>query len=113
MDANFKEVQLRNIRIGQPVKLTADVYGKKMEYQGTVAGMGAGTGDTNFTHGPKREGLVRKITIDERLEQRPTARAHHAQHGRRSRHVLDRAIAALSSTTHVPEIADALGSTSD
>ena len=44
VDANFKEVQLRNIRIGQPVKLTADVYGKKVAYKGTVAGMGAGTG---------------------------------------------------------------------
>jgi len=44
VDANFKEVQLRNIRIGQPVKLTADVYGNKVEYKGTVAGMGAGTG---------------------------------------------------------------------
>jgi membrane fusion protein (multidrug efflux system) len=44
VDANFKEVQLRNIRIGQPVVLTADVYGKKMEYKGTVAGLGAGTG---------------------------------------------------------------------
>ncbi len=44
VDANFKEVQLRNIRIGQPVKLTADVYGTKVEYTGTVAGLGAGTG---------------------------------------------------------------------
>jgi membrane fusion protein (multidrug efflux system) len=44
VDANFKEVQLRNIRMGQPVKLVADVYGKKVEYQGTVAGLGAGTG---------------------------------------------------------------------
>ncbi|MCJ0762561.1 efflux RND transporter periplasmic adaptor subunit [Variovorax terrae] len=44
VDANFKEVQLRNIRIGQPVTLTADVYGKKVEYKGTVAGLGAGTG---------------------------------------------------------------------
>jgi membrane fusion protein (multidrug efflux system) len=44
VDANFKEVQLRSIRIGQPVLLTADVYGKKMEYKGTVAGLGAGTG---------------------------------------------------------------------
>ena len=44
VEANFKEVQLRNIRIGQPVKLSADVYGKKVEYQGTVAGMGIGTG---------------------------------------------------------------------
>ncbi len=44
VDANFKEVQLRNIRIGQPVTLTADLYGKHVEYKGTVAGLGAGTG---------------------------------------------------------------------
>jgi membrane fusion protein (multidrug efflux system) len=44
VDANFKEVQLRNIRIGQPAKLTADVYGKRVEYTGTIAGLGAGTG---------------------------------------------------------------------
>ena len=44
VDANFKEVQLRNIRIGQPVKLVADLYGKKVEYKGLVAGLGVGTG---------------------------------------------------------------------
>jgi membrane fusion protein (multidrug efflux system) len=44
VDANFKEPQLRKIRIGQPVMLTADVYGKKVEYKGMVAGLGAGTG---------------------------------------------------------------------
>ena len=44
VDANFKEVQLRNIRIGQPVVLVADLYGKKVEYKGTVAGLGVGTG---------------------------------------------------------------------
>jgi membrane fusion protein (multidrug efflux system) len=44
VDANFKEVQLRNIRIGQPVNLTADLYGKKVEYKGTVTGLGMGTG---------------------------------------------------------------------
>jgi membrane fusion protein (multidrug efflux system) len=44
VDANFKEVQLRNIRLGQPVKLTADVYGKKVEYTGKVGGLGVGTG---------------------------------------------------------------------
>jgi membrane fusion protein (multidrug efflux system) len=37
-------VQLRNIRIGQPVKLTADLYGKKVTYDGRVAGLGVGTG---------------------------------------------------------------------
>ena len=44
VDANFKEDQLRKIRLGQPVKLTADVYGRKVEYRGTVEGLGAGTG---------------------------------------------------------------------
>ncbi|MDE2419279.1 MAG: efflux RND transporter periplasmic adaptor subunit [Burkholderiales bacterium] len=44
VDANFKEVQLRNIRIGQPVTLTADLYGRKVEYKGMVAGLGVGTG---------------------------------------------------------------------
>ncbi|MEO5659126.1 MAG: efflux RND transporter periplasmic adaptor subunit, partial [Polaromonas sp.] len=44
VDANFKEVQLRHIRIGQPVTLVADLYGKKVAYTGTVAGLGIGTG---------------------------------------------------------------------
>ena len=44
VDANFKEGQLRNLRIGQPATLIADVYGKRVEYRGTVAGVGAGTG---------------------------------------------------------------------
>ncbi len=44
VDANFKEVQLRNMRIGQPVKLVADIYGGKVEFDGKIAGLGAGTG---------------------------------------------------------------------
>jgi membrane fusion protein (multidrug efflux system) len=44
VEANFKEVQLRQMRIGQPVTLHADVYGDKIEYRGRVAGLGAGTG---------------------------------------------------------------------
>ena len=44
VDANFKEVQLRSIRIGQPATLVADVYGKKVPYTGTVTGLGVGTG---------------------------------------------------------------------
>jgi membrane fusion protein (multidrug efflux system) len=44
VEANFKEVQLRNIRINQPVTLVADQYGKKVSYNGTVSGLGAGTG---------------------------------------------------------------------
>ncbi|WP_377704908.1 efflux RND transporter periplasmic adaptor subunit [Pseudoduganella sp. UC29_71] len=44
VNANFKESQLRDIRIGQPVSLTADVYGKEVRYSGRVVGQDAGTG---------------------------------------------------------------------
>jgi membrane fusion protein (multidrug efflux system) len=44
VEANFKESQLTNLRLEQPVELTADVYGKKVVYHGVVEGLGAGTG---------------------------------------------------------------------
>jgi membrane fusion protein (multidrug efflux system) len=44
VDANFKEVQLQNMRIGQPVKVVADIYGSHVEYHGSIIGLGAGTG---------------------------------------------------------------------
>jgi membrane fusion protein (multidrug efflux system) len=44
VDANFKEPQLADIRVGQPVELSADVYGGHVQYHGTVVGFGAGTG---------------------------------------------------------------------
>src|SRR5574343_24074 len=44
VDANFKESQLQSLRIGQPAELTADVYGQKVVFHGTLAGLGAGTG---------------------------------------------------------------------
>ncbi|MDO4641652.1 MAG: HlyD family efflux transporter periplasmic adaptor subunit [Neisseria sp.] len=44
VDANFKEVQLSKMRIGQPVTMTSDVYGKKVVYHGKVMGLSAGTG---------------------------------------------------------------------
>ena len=44
VDANFKESQLQTLRIGQPAELTADVYGQKVVFHGTIAGLGAGTG---------------------------------------------------------------------
>ena len=44
VDANFKESQLQDIRIGQPVELAADVYGQKIVFHGKVSGLGAGTG---------------------------------------------------------------------
>jgi membrane fusion protein, multidrug efflux system len=44
VDANFKEPQLAQMRVGQPVRLIADLYGTRVVYHGTVAGFGAGTG---------------------------------------------------------------------
>lgn len=44
VDANFREVQLTHMRIGQPVTIVADLYGGRVEYRGTVAGLGMGTG---------------------------------------------------------------------
>ena len=44
VDANFKEVQLRDICPGQPVLLHADTYGKQVTYHGTVVEVEAGSG---------------------------------------------------------------------
>ena len=44
IDANFKESQLRHIRIGQPATVVSDLYGGDAEYHGKVIGLGAGTG---------------------------------------------------------------------
>jgi membrane fusion protein, multidrug efflux system len=44
IDANFKETQLRDMRIGQPVDIEADLYGSSVKYSGTIDSLGAGTG---------------------------------------------------------------------
>jgi membrane fusion protein, multidrug efflux system len=44
VEANFKEVQLSQMRIGQPVRIIADLYGGHVQYHGKVAGLGLGTG---------------------------------------------------------------------
>ena len=44
VDANFKELQIGNIHVGQPATLTADLYGGSVEYHGIVVGFSAGTG---------------------------------------------------------------------
>ena len=44
VDANFKERQLRKVRVGMPAKVTADIYGSSVEYHGKVAGIAGGTG---------------------------------------------------------------------
>ncbi|QWT21770.1 efflux RND transporter periplasmic adaptor subunit [Bacillus sp. NP157] len=44
VDANFKESQLRHVRIGQPATVESDIYGGGVAYHGHVVGLGAGTG---------------------------------------------------------------------
>ncbi|MDB5980103.1 MAG: yibH 3 [Pseudomonas sp.] len=44
IDANFKETQLGQMRIGQPVDIESDVYGSDVKYSGTIDSVGAGTG---------------------------------------------------------------------
>jgi membrane fusion protein (multidrug efflux system) len=44
VDANFKENQLRQLRLGQPVELHSELYGKDVTYHGTLESLGLGTG---------------------------------------------------------------------
>ena len=46
VDANFKETQLRDLRIGQPVDLHVDMYGGRHVFKGRVSGFTEGTGST-------------------------------------------------------------------
>jgi membrane fusion protein, multidrug efflux system len=46
VDANFKETQLRDLRIGQPVDLNVDMYGGKHVFKGRISGFTMGTGST-------------------------------------------------------------------
>jgi len=44
IDANFKEVQLARMRVGQPVTVKTDIYGGSVTYHGHIEGVGAGSG---------------------------------------------------------------------
>lgn len=66
VNANFKEDQLRHIRIGQPVMLTSDIYGSKVEFHGKVAGLGAGTGSV-FSLLPPQNATGNWIKVIQRL----------------------------------------------
>jgi membrane fusion protein (multidrug efflux system) len=46
IDANFKETQLGELRIGQPVRCEVDMYGKRGEFKGRITGFAMGTGST-------------------------------------------------------------------
>jgi len=45
IDANFRETQLADLRVGQPVAIKADIYGRSITFHGKVLGLGAGSGN--------------------------------------------------------------------
>jgi len=66
VDANFKEVQLRSMRVGQPVTLRADIYGGTVDYHGKLVGLSAGSG-TAFALLPAQNASGNWIKIVQRL----------------------------------------------
>ncbi|WP_186269734.1 efflux RND transporter periplasmic adaptor subunit [Burkholderia gladioli] len=66
VDANFKEVQLDHMRIGQSVSVTADIYGSSVKYHGKVIGFSAGTGSA-FSLLPAQNATGNWIKVVQRL----------------------------------------------
>ncbi len=80
VDANFKEGQLRKIRVGQSATLTSDLYGSGVVFHGRVAGVGGGTGSA-FALIPAQNATGNWIKVVQRLPVRialdPKELAHH------------------------------------
>ncbi|UNK49480.1 efflux RND transporter periplasmic adaptor subunit [Lysobacter sp. S4-A87] len=80
VEANFKETQLSRMRIGQPVKVRADLYGSGVEYDGKVASLGMGTGSA-FSLLPAQNAsgnwikIVQRVPV--RIEIEPKQLAEH------------------------------------
>lgn len=66
VDANFKEVQIGKMQIGQPVSLNSDVYGGRSPYQGHIIGIGGGTGSV-FSILPPQNATGNWIKIVQRV----------------------------------------------
>jgi membrane fusion protein (multidrug efflux system) len=66
VDANFKEVQLRHVRIGQPAILTSDLYGGGVKFHGHVVGVAGGTGSA-FAVIPAQNATGNWIKVVQRL----------------------------------------------
>ncbi|MBJ9954206.1 MULTISPECIES: HlyD family efflux transporter periplasmic adaptor subunit [unclassified Acinetobacter] len=66
VDANFKESQLKNVKVGQKATLTSDLYGKNVEYHGTVIGFSGGTGSA-FALIPAQNATGNWIKVVQRL----------------------------------------------
>jgi membrane fusion protein (multidrug efflux system) len=66
VDANFKEVQLEKVRVGQSVTLHADIYGKNVTYHGVVEGFSGGSGSA-FSAIPAQNATGNWIKVVQRL----------------------------------------------
>lgn len=71
VDANFKESELRNIRVGQAATIETDLYGSKVAYHGKVLGMSAGTGSA-FSLLPAQNATGNWIKVVQRVPVRIT-----------------------------------------
>ncbi len=66
VDANFRETQLRHLRVGQPVTIKADIYGGDPVFHGNVVGLAAGSGSA-FALLPPQNASGNWIKIVQRL----------------------------------------------
>ncbi|HIE2305145.1 TPA: multidrug efflux MFS transporter periplasmic adaptor subunit EmrA [Yersinia enterocolitica] len=66
IDANFKETQLANMRIGQPATIVTDFYGDDVVFQGKVVGLDMGTGSA-FSLLPAQNATGNWIKVVQRL----------------------------------------------
>ena len=66
IEANFKEGQIRHMRIGQPVEIVSDLYGSRVTYRGRVQGFSAGTGSA-FSMLPSQNAAGNWIKVVQRV----------------------------------------------
>ena len=71
VEANFKETQLRNLRVGQAVEMISDLYGGEVVYHGVVDGTGTGTGSV-FSLLPPQNATGNWLKIVQRVPVRIT-----------------------------------------
>jgi len=79
IDANFRETQLRHLRIGQPVTITTDIYGGDATFHGRVIGLGAGSGNAFALLPPQNASgnwikIVQRLPVRIALDSRELAR---------------------------------------
>ncbi|MBJ9963859.1 HlyD family secretion protein [Burkholderia seminalis] len=66
IEANFKEGQIRHMRVGQPVEVVSDLYGSRITYRGRVQGFSAGTGSA-FSMLPSQNAAGNWIKVVQRV----------------------------------------------